>query len=232
MGQGLKPYYEKDGVQIFHADCREVLPHLPKVDLVLTDPPYGVLAETGSAATRRSGGNKDDGRIAWDIAPDKAFMARVMAHGKDAAIWGGCHLELPPTTGYLIWDKRIDGLNFGEVEFCWTTARFAPRIWRERAVCVDGGKLHPTQKPRKLMEWCLQFFPNAQTILDPFCGSGTTLVAAKQLNRRAIGIEIEERYCEIAAKRLAQSVFEFDSPNLDRIEAEALAEKEKDGEAA
>lgn len=205
----MKPYYEKDGITIYHGDCREILPQLEPVDLVLSDPPYGVLSESGSAATRRSGGNKDNGVMAWDIAPEPILLNTLALMSKQQAYWGGCHLELPPTVGYLVWDKQIDGLNFGEVEFCWTSAKFAPRIHRERAVNVDGGKVHPTQKPVKLMTWCLTFFPEARTILDPFMGSGTTLVAAKNLGRKAIGIEIEERYCEIAAERLAQGVLDF-----------------------
>ena len=203
----MKPYYEDDAVTIYHGDCREILPTLPPVDLVLTDPPYGILAETGSAATRRSSGNTTNGHMDWDIAPTATEMNSILSAGMDAAIWGGCHLELPPTYGYLVWDKQIDGLNFGEVEFCWTTGKFAPRIHRERAVNIDNGtKKHPTQKPISLMRWTATFFPDAQTILDPFMGSGTTLRAAKDLGRKAIGIEIEERYCEIAAKRMSQSV--------------------------
>jgi site-specific DNA-methyltransferase (adenine-specific) len=204
-----KPYYEHGGITIYHADCRDILPFVGKFDLCLTDPPYGVLSESGSAATRRSGGNKDSGIVAWDIAPDQGVLTHLRTICAHVAIWGGCHLALPPTYGYLVWDKQIDGLNFGEVEFCWTSGKFAPRVWRERAVNVDGGKLHPTQKPRRLMEWCIGFFPRSQTILEPFMGSGTTLVAAKQLGRQAVGIELEEKYCEIAALRLSQEVMDF-----------------------
>ena len=122
-------------------------------------------------------------------------------------IWGGLHLPLPPTYGYLVWDKMIDGLNFGECEVCWTTFRWSPRIFRYRAVNVDGGKVHPTQKPEAMMKWCIGFASDtAGTILDPFAGSGTTLRAAKDLGRKAIGIEIEEAYCEIAANRCQQEV--------------------------
>ena len=200
----MKPYYSESGITIYHGDCREVLPSLGRFDLLLTDPPYGVLSESGSAATRRSGGNKDDGRIVWDVAPDGEFLSLVLASADAQMVWGGCHLSLPPTLGYLVWDKQIDGLNFGEVEYCWTNLKFAPRVFRYRAVGVDGGKLHPTQKPEQLMIWCMRFAPKAQTVIDPFMGSGTTLVAAKRLGRKAIGIELEEKYCEIAAKRLAQ----------------------------
>jgi DNA modification methylase len=198
----MKPYYEQDGCTIYHADCREVLPTAGRFDLLLTDPPYGVLSESGSAATRRSGGNKDNGAMAWDVAPD--FMPLVLGTADVQMIWGGCHLALPPTVGYLVWDKQIDGLNFGEVEYCWTSIKFAPRIFRYRAVGVDGGKTHPTQKPESLMLWCMGFVKQAHTVLDPFMGSGTTLVAAKRLGKIAVGIEREEKYCEIAAKRLAQ----------------------------
>jgi DNA modification methylase len=207
----MTPYYEHAGITIYHGDCREILPTLPKCDLCLTDPPYGILSESGSAATRRSGENKDNGHIAWDIAPQEGDLHLMREKASDSAIWGGCHLPLPPTFGYLIWDKQIDGLNFGEAEFCWTTGRFAPRIFRYRAVNVDGGKIHPTQKPLALMKWCLSLFPDAKTVLDPFCGSGTTLVAAKAMGLTAIGIELHEPYAEIAARRLQQEVFDFEA---------------------
>jgi DNA modification methylase len=205
----MTPYYEQSGVTIYHGDCTEVIGQWEGIrtqtfDLLLTDPPYGVLADAGSAATRRSGGNKDDGRIAWDVAPSAETLARLMAISSTQMIWGGWHLSLPPTFGYLVWDKQIDGLNFGECEVCWTPQRFAPRIFRYRAVGVDGGKLHPTQKPEALMRWCISRANNPRTVLDPFMGSGTTLVAAKRLGLTAVGIEREEKYCEIAARRLQQ----------------------------
>lgn len=151
----MNPYYEHAGITIYHGDCREILPQLPKVDAVISDPPYGILSEDGSAATRRSGGNIDDGVMEWDIAPSEELLRSLVTMTDSAMLWGGCHLNLPPTFGYLIWDKQIDGLNFGEVEFCWTNMRFAPRVFRYRAVGIDGGKIHPTQKPIALMKWCI-----------------------------------------------------------------------------
>lgn len=205
----VTPYYDHGGITIYHGDCRDILPHIT-ADVVVTDPPYGVLGDTGSAATRRSRDNKDNGIMAWDIAPGREVIDAVIGN-RPSAIWGGCHLDLQRTYGYLVWDKQIDNLNFGEVEFCWTNLRFAPRIFRHRAVAIDGGKVHPTQKPVALMRWCIGFMPEG-VILDPFMGSGTTLVAAKQLGRRAIGIELEERYCELAAKRLQQEVLPLHEP--------------------
>jgi DNA modification methylase len=208
----MKPYYEHGGITIYHGDCRDVLPDVWfGVDLVLTDPPYGVLAN-GSAATRRSQGN-GNGSMAWDVVPSDDVLSAMFRVGSAHMIWGGCHMPLPPTFGYLIWDKKIDGLNFGEAEYCWTDLKFAPRIFRHRAVGIDGGKVHPTQKPIALMRWCMSFAPNPSgMVLDPFMGSGTTLVAAKEEGRRAVGIEINEAYCEIAAKRLAQEVLPLEMP--------------------
>lgn len=187
---------------LYRADCRELLPLLPKVDAVVTDPPYGVLSETGSAATRRSGGNQNDGKMVWDIAPCATVLGALRSMSEWQMFWGGCHLDLPPTFGYLVWDKQIDGLNFGEVEYCWTNARFAPRVFRYRAVGVDGGKLHPTQKPVQLIKWGIEFLPKARTILDPFMGSGTTAVACVKLGRKFIGVEIDDKYFDIACKRI------------------------------
>jgi hypothetical protein len=202
-GAAMTPYYQDASVTLYHADYLEVLPTLEPCDVLLTDPPYGVLADTGSAATRRSGGNKDDGRIAWDVAPTAEELPIILAAARIQMIWGGCHLSLPKTLGYLVWDKMIDGLNFGEVEFCWTNQTFAPRVFRYRAVGVDGGKQHPTQKPEALMRWCLNKCPGKiRSVIDPFAGSGTTLVAAKLRGATAIGIEREEQYCELAATRL------------------------------
>ena len=191
---------------LLQGDCLEVMAVLPRVDAVVTDPPYGVLSQTGSAATRRTGGNKGKGICEWDVSLTDDAVAAVLSAGKDTMIWGGCHMALPATFGYLIWDKVCEGLNFGEVEYCWTTGRFAPRMMRLRAAGMDGGKQHPTQKPIALMEWCLGFLPDAETILDPFAGSGTTAVACQRLGRQSISIELDADYWAIMCKRVQEVV--------------------------
>jgi DNA modification methylase len=202
------PYYEQDGITIYHGDCREVLSTLGPVDLVLTDPPYGI------GANRMTLGNGFRrvyrGEVDWDREP--ADLMPILSLNVPTVIWGGNYFALPPSRCWLVWDKGTGANDFADCELAWTNrdavVKRYTRSWvganaKER---IDADRFHPTQKPVELMRWCIEFYPDAGVILDPFMGSGTTLRAAKDLGRRAIGIEIEERYCEIAAKRLQQSV--------------------------
>ena len=196
----LKPYYDDgNGIVIYHGDCRELLPHLEPVDLVLTDPPYGI----GLAANPF---RQKFERSSWDDKPvDADLLAAIIAKGKDAIVWGGNYFNLPAHQRFLVWDKvQPEDFSSAMCEQAWTTLSGPAKLFSRRVVSYS--KEHPTQKPLELMHWCLNFAPEASTILDPFMGSGTTLRAAKDLGRKAIGIEIEEKYCEIAAKRLAQEV--------------------------
>ena len=189
---------------LYLGDCREIAPTLARPAAVISDPPYGVLLE-GSASTRRQGKNLNKGAMAWDRPVDETSATEMIACADIVALWGGCHMPLPPTFGYLVWDKQIDGLNFGEAEFCWTNTRMAPRIFRLRAVGIDGGdRCHPTQKPVALMRWTIKQakIPAGGTILDPYMGSGTTGVAAVQMGHPFIGIEIEPRYFDVACRRI------------------------------
>jgi DNA modification methylase len=208
-----KPYYDIDGITIYHGDCREILPHLPKVDLVLTDPPYGIKENAHRVASRtKLAATIDYGDFEWDSEPasDEEISASMSA-GNKIILWGGNYFKVPPSRGWLVWDKQNSG-NFADCELAWTNLAMSVRIFRHlwngmiRGSERDVKRVHPTQKPIRLMEWCINKAGDVQTILDPFMGSGTTLVAAKQLHRKAIGIEIEERYCEIAVKRLGQGV--------------------------
>ena len=196
------PYFKRNGITIYNADCRQVLPFLSVADLVLTDPPYGINATKQTLGS----GKKEFYRGAWDENVPRN-MPQVIDAGKSACIWGGNYMTafLEPTNHWLVWHKANDGLSFSECELAWTNfgcqTRHLTHHW--------GGekKRHPTQKPLDVMRWCFKWAPNdPQTILDPFMGSGTTLLAAKLDGREAIGIELEEQYCEVAAKRLEQEV--------------------------
>lgn len=218
----MKPYYEESGVTIYHADCREIVGGLSGVEgaLVLSDPPYGIGLRTAYRAAGRSNVTESS-----DYPPvygdDKPFDPSPWLAFPAVVLWGANYYadRLPPRGSWLVWDKRDGGTpdDGADAELAWvggvsgTVPRLFSHKWRGmiKASEKDARRVHPTQKPVELMQWCLGFFPDASLVLDPFMGSGTTLVAAKNLGRRAIGIEIDERYCEIAAKRLAQGVLDF-----------------------
>ena len=201
----MKPYYEHDGITIYHGDCREVLPSLVgTVDALVTDPPYG-LGDRMSGGTWGGAAKYADMRE-WDVAPEDALVSLLLATAPNIAIWGGNHFRLPPSRGWLIWDKQNAVPTMADVEMAWTNVdRPAKRI----SLPVgrhDWG--HPSEKPLALMLWTLSLIPG-DTVLDPFMGSGTTLRAAKDLRRHCVGVEVNERYCEIAAQRLNQQVLDF-----------------------
>lgn len=208
------PYYSDESVTIYHGDCRDVLPTLAPVDLLLTDPPYGIASVwKGGFSGKHGWGNAGDQsavRNAWDAAaPDEALLDLMLAAATDAVIWGGNYFPLPVSRGWLIWNKPERGFTLAEAELAWTSRDMVIRV--ADLPRSEVGRQHPTQKPLSLMRWCLSFFPKAQTVLDPFAGSGTTLRAAMDLGRHAIGIEAHEPYCELIARRLGQGVFDFEA---------------------
>lgn len=211
----LKPYYDDgNGIVIYHGDCREILPHLEPVDLVLTDPPYGINYVHGTIHIRNA--TKFAGvAVAGD---DKPFDPTFLLEYPHLILWGANHFKqhLPHGGRWLVWDKRcgiVPGRDQSDMEIAWCSGPRKPdrmfrHVWDGFLKDSEMGqeRWHPTQKPVSLMKWCLTFVPDAHTILDPFMGSGTTLRAAKDLGRKCIGIEIEEKYCEIAVRRLQQEV--------------------------
>ena len=129
---------------------------------------------------------------------------------KTLIIWGGHLMNLPTGRGWLVWNKIVRNFSSGVCELAWTNLDIPIDAFDySHGQLANEGKSHPTQKPLPLMAWCIGKAGQPETIADPFMGSGTTLRAAKDLGRKAIGIEIEEKYCEIAAKRLSQEVFDF-----------------------
>lgn len=207
---------------LYLGDCREILPTLGKVDAVVTDPPYGIGADRAAKAaaeqrkaaeakplgqrTKAGRGWADYGDTNWDdVRPERAVFDLMRSAGKDQIIWGGNYFTdlLPPTMQWLVWDKGQRDFSLADCEFAWSSQERAARIFDyPRALALQDGKEHPTQKPIALMKWCLGHVPKAELILDPFMGSGTTGVAAVQLGRTFIGIEREPAYFEIACKRI------------------------------
>jgi DNA modification methylase len=185
------------GQRLILGDCLEVMPLLGKVDAVVTDPPYGIgITKSNRLATSRGLGGKN-----WDDEPaDLSGFPNV-----PSIIWGGNYFDLPAHRAPLVWDKNNAGRDFADFEMAWTNLDMVARRFVFRPMNMDGGKQHPTQKPVALMEWCLGFLPDAKTILDPFMGSGTTLVACQRLGRHGIGIELDPEYFDIACRRVDQA---------------------------
>ena len=197
----MKPYYADDHVTLYHARWEDVPPDLLRADVLVTDPPYGIDFAGQPTKWQRLAGHRPED---WDKqAPD---VAPLLTMTTAQCIWGGNYFPLPVTRGWLAWVKPDAPPSMGSVELAWTSLDQNARFISWSIGATNAERVgHPTQKPLTVMRWTLGHMPDG-TILDPYAGSGTTLVAAKSLNRKAIGVECVERYCEVAAKRLSQEV--------------------------
>ncbi len=236
----MKPYYQDEWVTIYHGDCREILPDLPKVDLVLTDPPYvglkGKLEYINNTGVGKHYSKTATVGDIWkashdwlDIVAEKAELGLlIFCQFHDVAdIRKGITLKpiclttwharnSPPSvqnrpryTTNFIWAFEVRaGLNWRNLDTFYDIPKLATGCMAtERFVDSNGSAIHPTQKPSLLISKLMSI--GGDSVLDPFLGTGTTAVAAKKLNRHCIGIEIEEKYCKIAAKRCSQQVFDL-----------------------
>ncbi len=193
----IRDKIETDRYTLYLADCLDVLPALAGVDAVVTDPPYGIFSHGGKW------GRKAD--LQWDKQPARGIDA-IAKMGEHAVIWGGNYFTLPPSRGWLVWFKRDAIPSAASVELAWTSADMNARLIDQTIAATNAERIgHPTQKPLRVMQWSLGFFPDAKTVLDPFMGSGTTGVACMKLGRRFIGIEIDPTYFAIAAKRIKEA---------------------------
>ena len=198
--------------RLIQGDCAEVLPLIGRVNAVVTDPPYGIGENARRVASRtKLAETIDYGDFTWDSSPpDREVVNAAVTAGRSAIVFGGNYFHLPPSRGWLVWDKLNSG-NFADCELAWTNIKMSVRIFRHmwngmiRQSERNTQRVHPTQKPIELMEWCLGFLPDAKTILDPFMGSGTTGVACIRTCRQFIGIEKEPKYFDIAVKRIQQA---------------------------
>jgi site-specific DNA-methyltransferase (adenine-specific) len=198
----VTPYYQDEAVCIYHGDCKDVLAAgvLPKTDLLLTDPPYGLGRRMSGGTWGREERYGDMWQ--WDVVPESKLLLDLIQCARHAIVWGGNYYALPPSRCWLSWSKRNAVATMADCELAWTNFDKPSREWRGNVGVHTTG--HPTQKPEALMNWCINQAPDGCNVLDPFMGSGTTLVAAKRLGRKAIGIERERKYCDLAIERLAQ----------------------------
>lgn len=211
---------ERIGQATLHlGDCREVMASWPpcfSVSAVITDPPYGVGADSAAFQNARKRGSaaapsKDYGAANWDAAaPEQPLLNQLAARGKWCIFWGGNYFRFDPSACWLVWDKDNGDNGYADCELAWTNLPRAVRKFRwrwmgmlqELAGQKKEERVHPTQKPVQLLEWCIQLCPDSNTILDPFMGSGTTGVACVNLGKQFIGVEINEQYFETACQRI------------------------------
>lgn len=226
----MKPYYQRGGVTLYHADCRDVLPGLPRIELLLTDPPYGVRASTTGMRANplpQSSIANDSPEDAHIVEDGIVLAWSKLAPSRHAYVFGPFDLSKLKgcsETVDLVWNKVAVGP--GDTSLGWSTSHerivFGARMEGTKAD-KRGGQLarvrrgsvltyprpigarvqHPTEKPVPLLRELIEMSSkHGETVLDPFAGSGSTLVAALIEGRQAIGIELDEPWCEVAAKRL------------------------------
>ena len=210
----MKPYYQDDAVTIYHGDSRVIAPPL-RFDVVVSDPPYGVAHDTNYGRFGTVSNRDWDAPIAGD---DKPFDPGVWI-GHPCVLFGANYFaDRLPLGRWIVWDKR-DGVTpmlMADAEMAWhnlpgRAVQLFQWTWNGFQRQGERGTAHhPTQKPVAVMKWILETYVDPEAvILDPFMGSGTTLRAAKDLGRKAIGIELDESYCATAARRMGQEVLDF-----------------------
>lgn len=186
--------------QIYCGDCLDYMKEMDdnSVDLVLTDPPYGI--------------NKFGDRIdksfkinEWDFKSDKKYFDEIFRISKNQIIWGGNYFYLPATKGFIVWDKvQPFDFSLAMCEQAWISHNIPAKMFKYRV--LNDKKIHPTQKPVKLIEWCIiNYSEDGQMVFDPFLGSGTTAVACINTGRNFIGIEKDPEYFKIAQNRIKKT---------------------------
>lgn len=211
------PYYDRDGITIWCGDCLEVMSGLAGIDSLISDPPYGIRHRRGRCGDRGKGITKGTNGIVGD---DKPFNPAHLLGFPRVLLWGAnWYADKLPPGRWLIWDKQEHGGSgdFSEAEIAWCNAGKSMKIFRhmwlgvQRKSEVGQPRLHDTQKPVELMRWCIKQVKPQGLICDPYMGSGSTLVAAQREGRQAVGIELSEDYCQVAAERLRSPTF-FSQP--------------------
>jgi site-specific DNA-methyltransferase (adenine-specific) len=219
------PYYDRDGITIYHGDCQDILPDLPVVDIVIADPPYGMRQSDQKRRKRAANDPGRDSGLPMIHGDDEPFDPRHLLGFPRIVLFGANHYadKLPPSKSWVVWDKRNGATvdDNADAELLWTNipgvVRMYRQCWRgftrEKDSLEPDRHLHPTQKPVNLMLWLLDRYTNpGDLVLDPYMGSGPIAKACQITGRRYIGIELVETYVEAAVTRLQQQVMPLEIP--------------------
>lgn len=218
-----------EGITLYLGDCREILPTLGRIDAVVTDPPYGLKEAAGKNKSRSVlATSKDYGNLEWDNEPPPRWLIEMM---RDMSRWqiifGGNYFDLPPSSCWLVWDKKNGNNDFADCELAWTNLPKAVRrvewLWHGMMRKGSDVREHPTQKPLGVMAFALDQLPDdVRAVCDPFMGSGTTGVAAIQKGLQFVGIERELAYFDSSCRRLTEAIL---APKL-FVDAPVVAKQE------
>lgn len=204
--------------ELYLGNCMEIMPTLEGIENVVSDPPYGIAFAHGGNDNSGIG----RGRYATKFAKvkiegdDEPFDPSHLLAFNSVILWGGNHFadKLPASSSWLVWDKRAASghtNDFADCEIAWTNCKGVARVFRHhwdgmmRASERGAPRVHPTQKPIELMRWCLKFVSGGGAVLDPYMGSGSTGIACAERGRRFVGIEINERYFDVACERIRKA---------------------------
>lgn len=204
---------------LYLGDCEKIIPILEDICAVVTDPPYGIKENYKKSRSRENLAKSGKyGEFDWDKKPATKTQIEMMRNiSKYQIIFGGNYFDLPPTSCWLIWDKENGKSDFADCEIAWSNLKKAIRLirWQWHGMIRKGEmdktknpitRKHPTQKPVGVMKWCIDQLPkDTSTILDPFMGSGTTLVACAEMGKKGIGIEINQEYFDVACERVKEA---------------------------
>lgn len=209
----LKPYYKDDLTTIFNGNSEEIIETLNKVDLVLTDPPYG-LNESWSRNYHGSNGKTK----LWGDVPewDKtiiSYMDKIIDKGTNAIIWGANNYKCDPAKGWIVWDKMQQKSGSADCELAWMNLDVSSKVFRMSRIDAYKNKAvfpkrHPNEKPIQLGLFCLKLASSIETMLDPFMGVGSFLIAARKLKIRSVGIDMNLDYCKEAVQRITKGIGE------------------------
>ena len=189
---------------LYLGDCMDVMQGLDRFDAVVTDPPYGINIAANPVRQKHE-------KMDWDKTPiTQSHIEKMLSISAEQIIWGGNYFNLKPSRCFLVWDKvQPENFSLAMCEQAWFSRDANAKIFKKSVLSYS--KQHPTQKPVELMQWCLSFFADGNSILDPFMGSGTTGVACAKMGRTFTGIELEEKYFDIACKRIREA---YEQPDM------------------